>query len=87
VQLIDERWRRRSVGLVAGTKAGAEQPLLSPLHYLSRALAPFADLRTADGDDTAGAIRQFIKERVSVIALADVGTLAPDVARDLTGFV
>jgi hypothetical protein len=87
VQLVDERWRRRLVGLVAGTNAGAEQPLLAPLHYLRRAMAPFADLRDADSDDTAGAVNQFIKSRVSVIVLADVGTLAPEAARALETFV
>jgi hypothetical protein len=87
VRLVDERWRRRAVGLVAGTKTGAEQPLLSPLHYLRQAMAPFADLREAGTDDTAGAIAQLIKARVSVIALADIGTFTPDAARDLERFV
>ena len=45
VQLLDGRWKRRSVGLVTGATAETALPLLAPNYYLSRALAPFADVR------------------------------------------
>ena len=34
------RWQRKSVGLIAGEGADASQPLLEPLTYVERALAP-----------------------------------------------
>ena len=40
VVLLDERWRRRVVGLVGESAAQAPQPLLSELYYVERALAP-----------------------------------------------
>ena len=41
--LLDERWRRRPVGMISGGSIEADQPLLSALYYLERALAPFSD--------------------------------------------
>ena len=48
VVLLDERWRRRPVGLLAGDIATADTPFAGPLYYLRRALAPFTELREAD---------------------------------------
>ena len=45
VQLLDDRWRRRRIGLLSGASVEAAQPLLSPLYYISRAVQPFADVR------------------------------------------
>ena len=44
VLLVDERWRRRPVGVAAATSAGG-QPLLSENYYLERALGPFTEIR------------------------------------------
>ncbi len=68
VMLVDESWRRRTVGLVSGEGAEAAQPLLSALYYLSRALEPFADLRQ-------GPVPALIESGAGVLMLADVGTL------------
>ena len=44
VQLLDKRWRRRTVGVITGSTADTAQPLLaSTFYHLSRALNPFAD--------------------------------------------
>jgi hypothetical protein len=53
VYLFDDMWRRKSVGLVSGASLELEQPLLSPLYYVSRALEPTSELR----EPTAGAPR------------------------------
>src|SRR5260370_9158251 len=47
VQLLDKRWRRRSVGVVTGSTADTAQPLRGSTYDPARALAPFADLRVA----------------------------------------
>jgi hypothetical protein len=76
VQLLDKRWRRRSVGVVTGSTADTAQPLLASTYYLSRALAPFADVRIADSSSPAQAVNQFLDQRLPMIILADVGNVA-----------
>ncbi len=78
VQLLDERWRRRAVGVVSGASADTAQPLLSPVYYLTRALEPFADVRPANAGNPSEAILRFIGDGVPVIVLADVGTITPE---------
>lgn len=77
IQLLDERFRRRTVGLVSGAPVDQNQPLLSPLHYLRAALAPSADLREPTAQNVPDAIDELIDAGTSVIVLADVGTLLP----------
>jgi hypothetical protein len=81
VQLLDKRWRRRSVGIATGATAETAQPLLASTYYLARALNPFADVRLADAGSPAEAVRRFIEQNVPMIILADVGNVAGE-ARD-----
>ncbi|HMB78167.1 MAG TPA: DUF4159 domain-containing protein, partial [Kiloniellaceae bacterium] len=46
--LLDERWRRRPVGILTGSNQQDIQPLLSEIYYLQRALGPFTELREGD---------------------------------------
>jgi Domain of unknown function (DUF4159)/Aerotolerance regulator N-terminal len=64
VVLLDERWRRRPVGMVAGDIATADTPFAGSLYYLRRALAPFTELREADID-------KLLQRELSVLILAD----------------
>ncbi len=68
VALLDERWRRRPVGLVSGEALEAGQPLLSGLFYVERALTPYADVRS-------GTVASLLEREMSVMVLADVGRL------------
>ena len=68
VVLMDERWRRRPVGLVSGAGAPGDQPLLSDLFYLERALKPFSEIRNGSIDD-------LLKRPLAVMVLADPGRL------------
>jgi hypothetical protein len=70
VFLMDDRWRRRPVGVASGGLSEGSQPLLSEDYYLSRALEPFSDVRTAK-------VNELVEEKLSVIVLADIGKLAP----------
>jgi hypothetical protein len=87
VQLLDKRWRRRTVGVVTGATADTAQPLLASTFYLSRALGPFADVRLGDRGSPAEMVSGFIEQRLPMIILADVGTLAPDVHDRLARWV
>lgn len=68
VVLMDERWRRRPVGLMSGAGASGDQPLLSELFYLERALKPFSEIRH-------GTIGDLLKRPLAVMVLADPGRL------------
>jgi hypothetical protein len=87
VQLLDERWRRRTIGLISGATTEADQPLLSPAHYLETALKPFADVRQPTGDDLNRNINDLLKSNVSVIVTADVGTLVGETEKSLETWV
>ncbi|MFG1418591.1 DUF4159 domain-containing protein [Xanthobacter sp. V0B-10] len=87
VQLIDRSWRRRTVGIVSGTSTDTGQPLLAPTYYLTRALAPFADLRVAETGSAIENINRFLEQRVPVLLLPDVGTIPPATRARLAKFV
>ena len=80
VQLLDKRWRRRTVGIVSGSAADRSQPLIGATYYLSRALNPFADIRLAEGIAPAEAVKRFLDQHLPMLILADVGNVAE--ARD-----
>jgi hypothetical protein len=69
VQLFDSGAPRRSVGLVSASNTQSEQPLLSDLFYLDRALSPYADLQR-------GTISRLLDDRAGVLVLADIGRIA-----------
>jgi hypothetical protein len=86
VSLLDERGKRRRVGLVFGGTSDQAQPLLSPLYYIERALSPYSEIRQGRGA-VADAVNQLIDEQVSVLVLADVGGLDRETLGRVTAFV
>jgi hypothetical protein len=64
VVLLDERWRRRPVGLLAGDLSTADTPFTGSIYFLKRALEPFTELR--EGDTAT-----LLKRDISVLILAD----------------
>jgi hypothetical protein len=87
VQLLDKRWRRRTVGLISGSTAETAQPLLDSTYYLARALKPFADIRLAEGASPGEAVRRFIEQNLPMLILADVGTVASDAREQLSRWI
>ena len=72
VALLDERWRRRPVGLYSGDTLEASQPLLSSIFYLDRALNPFSDVRR-------GSVAELLGRELAVMFMADIGlVVGPD---------
>src|SRR6202012_2363535 len=69
VRLLDTNAKRRAVGLISASNAENEQPLLSDLFYLQRALSPYADL-------TKGTVEDALARNADVIFLADIGRIA-----------
>jgi hypothetical protein len=68
VHLFDQGAPRRAIGLVSGSNTSAEEPLLSDLYYLQRALSPYADLHQ-------GTISEALSHGISVLVLADIGKI------------
>ncbi len=87
VQLLDKRWRRRAVGIVSGSTNDTAQPLLAPTFYLTRALAPFADVRLGDRGAPQQVITQFLDQKLPMIIMADVGTLSPEIRDRLNTWI
>lgn len=78
--LVDDGLRRREVALFAGRSDREGLELLSPLHYLERALAPTADLLT-------GALSDILPANPDVIVLADVAKLADGEAEAVSAWI
>jgi hypothetical protein len=87
VQLLDKRWRRRAIGIVSGSTNDTAQPLLASTFYLTRALAPFADVRLGDKGAAQQAITQFLDQKLPMIVLADVGTLSPEIRERISAWI
>lgn len=68
VTLPDDSLRRREIAMIAGRDDREGLELLSPLHYLNKALEPNADLLT-------GGIPDVLPANPDVIILADVATI------------
>jgi hypothetical protein len=77
--LLDERYRRRAVGIPSAAAREA-QPLLSERYYMTRALEPFAEVRQ-------GTVQALLSQGVSVIAVPDSEALDPDIRRSLRTWV
>jgi len=80
VTLVDDSLRRREIALIAGREGREGLELLSPLHYLERALAPTADL-------LRGALSDVLPANPDVIVLADVATLSDGEAEAISDWV
>jgi hypothetical protein len=80
VVLLDERWRRRVIGLVGESAAQAPQPLLSELYYVERALAPYAALRH-------GSVEDLLAGEISGIVLPDSAQLSADARVQLADWI
>ena len=87
VQLLDKRWRRRAIGVVSGSSSDTAQPLLASTFYLTRALAPFADVRLGDRGAPQQAIAQFLDQKLPMMVLADVGTLSPEIRERINAWI
>ncbi len=68
IVLLDERWKHRSVGIVAGGDFESRQPLLSDLYFVERALNPYNEIFSGDLD-------VLMERDLSVLVLTDVGQL------------
>jgi hypothetical protein len=76
VALLDDRWRRRPVGLVDESGGGGASPLLDDLFYTDRALSSIAEVRR-------GKVRDLLQRALSLAVLPDLGNLGEEDGRAL----
>ena len=81
---MDDRWRRKTVGLMSGTSSETAQPLLSPLYFASRALEPYGEI--SEPADTA-ALKGLLDQGLSMLVLADIGILPAEQQEMVAGWV
>jgi hypothetical protein len=81
VNLLDARSQWHRIGLISGESQEQSQPLLGPLYYIQRALAPFAELVHPKDANLASGIDTILKHNASVMVLADIGTISGEVRR------
>ncbi|MGD9667951.1 MAG: DUF4159 domain-containing protein [Hyphomicrobiaceae bacterium] len=87
VALIDASTRWHRVGLVSGESQEQSQPLLAPLYYIEKALAPYAELVAAKDANLAANIDSILKQNATVLMLADIGTLTGHVAEEVETWI
>ena len=78
--LMDERWRRRPVGIVSARGGSEAQPLLSSNYYIARALEPFSDVRRGTPD-------QLLDAEQAMIVLADAVKLTGAERERILGWI
>ncbi len=78
--LLDERLRRRPVGLISPARLNDSQPMMSDLYYIERALSPFSEIRK-------GPVAQLLQRPLSVIVLHDRANLTLRARTRLAGWI
>jgi hypothetical protein len=73
--LLDDRWRRKTVAVLSGSSFELDQPLLSPVHYVTRALEPFANVTEPESADE---LKLALDAGLSMLVLADIGRMPDD---------
>jgi hypothetical protein len=87
VSLIDAATQWHRVGLISGESREQAQPLLAPLYYIQKALLPYAELAVSKEANLAQAIDAIMKQNVSVLVLADIGTLTGEPQKRIDAFL
>lgn len=78
--LLDERWRRRPVGVIANAQSNAVQPLLNESDYIDQALNPYVDLHQ-------GPIDELLKRKLAVLVMTDAAAVGKTQAQKIDQWV
>jgi hypothetical protein len=80
VALLDERWRRRPVGIVTASSMDTDLSLLDELYYIERALSPFGEVQR-------GQLEKMIAANRAAIMLPDGHSLVSTEVRALNRWI
>ncbi len=87
VSLLDGRSQWQRVGMISGESQEQSQPLLAPLYYLEKAVQPYAEIIRPKDHNLAQGIDTVLKQKASVLMLADIGTLSGGIKDQVTEWV
>lgn len=87
VSLLDGRSQWQRVGMISGESQEQAQPLLAPLYYLEKAVQPYAEIVRPKDHNLAQGIDAVLKQKASVLVLADIGTLSGEVKEQVKQWV
>lgn len=87
VRLLDDSNRRRIVGLISSHGTDISQPLLSPLYYINRALAPYSDTRQSQSANIDDSISKLFQQNVSAMIFADIGNMQTQTTANLQKWI
>ena len=80
IYLLDEKWKKRNIGIFGDKYLFKSQPLLSPIYYLDRALKPFSN-------SIIDNLKNIVSEEISVIFLPDVGKINEELTNSLNKWI
>lgn len=87
VSLLDGRSQWQRVGLISGESQEQSQPLLAPLYYIQKAIDPFSEVVKPKDQNLSQGIDTVLKQKASVLVLANIGTLSGDVRDKVDAWV
>ena len=87
VSLLDARSQWHRVALISGESREQAQPLLAPLYYIEKALAPFSELVKPKGSNLVAGIHDALAQKATVLVLADIGTLSGEAKKKVEDWV
>ena len=70
--LLDDTWRRKTVAVMSGAADSSNQPLLSPMHYVTSALDQTAEISKPENSID---LKAALDAGLSMLVLADIGSL------------
>ena len=82
VHLLDDRIKRKRIGMLSGQANADTADLLSPLHYLTRALEPFAEISA-----NQNSITNLLQQNLSMLILADINIADPPSRQAINDFL
>jgi len=79
--------RRRRIAILAPATAELAQPLLSPLYYVSKALAPYGNIMHAPPGTLTQSIAALLAARPAVLVMGDVSSIPAQASRTLADWI
>jgi hypothetical protein len=87
VSLLDARSLWQRYGILSGEAREAAQPLLSPTHYIERALAPNGEVIVASTGNVESGTAGLLERAPSVIIMSDIGHLLDETGAKVKAWV
>ena len=87
VHLLDAGTKWSRVAIFSGTERDRDQPLLGPLYYVRKAMAPFSEVVEHQTSNLADGVERMLKRRPSMMILTDVGSIPEGTAENLRKWV